>query len=44
MIIMEGLKTLLFGMTGIFIVMGVIVLITVLLRRMGKKENDGGDE
>ena len=36
--IMEGLRVLLFGMVGIFIVMGIIILVTFILKQFGKKD------
>ena len=36
--IIEGLRVLLFGMAGIFIVMGIIILVTVVLKLFGKKD------
>ena len=35
--IMESLRVLLFGMAGIFVVMGIIVLALFMLNRFGKK-------
>ena len=34
--ITEGLRVLLFGMAGIFIVMSIIILITLFLKSLGK--------
>ena len=43
--IMESLRVLLFGMAGIFIVMGVIVLSLIVLNRFGRKQRkDEKDE
>ena len=39
--ILEGLRVLLFGMVGIFIVMGVIIACTFLLNSIGKKDKSG---
>ena len=36
--IMEGLRTLLFGMGGIFVVMGIITGVTTLLKLSGKSK------
>ena len=36
--IMESLRVMLFGMVGIFVVMGVIVLALFLLKRFGSKK------
>jgi len=38
--IIEGLRVLLFGMIGIFIVMGIIALMISILSRFGNKPND----
>ena len=38
--IMEGLRVLLFGMAGIFIVMGVIVFALFILNLFGKKKRN----
>jgi len=38
--ILEGLKILLFGMVGIFIVMGIIIAVTFILNRSVKKDED----
>ena len=45
--IMEGLRALLFGMAGIFMVMGVITGVAVLLSRLGRqadKKKSGRDQ
>ena len=36
--IMEALRVLFFGMIGILIVMSIIILATLLLKRLGKRE------
>ena len=40
--IIEGLRVMLFGMIGIFIVVGVIIITTILLNRFGKKDQEEG--
>jgi len=39
-LIPQGLWSLLFGMAGIFIVMGVIMLTTIVLNRLGKNAEE----
>ena len=36
--ILEALRVMLFGMLGIFIVMGLIILAIVLLEKLGRRE------
>ena len=38
--IMEGLRVLLFGMIGIFIVMGIIIGVVLLLGHFGKVKEE----
>jgi len=38
--ILEGLRILLFGLIGIFVVMGIIFVITFILNRSVKKDDD----
>ena len=38
--IMEGLRVLVFGMIGIFIVMGIIIGVVLLLSRLGKAKEE----
>ena len=39
--IIEGLKIMLFGMAGIFLVMGIIMGITALLNRFSRNNKSG---
>lgn len=36
--ILQALQTMLFGMAGIFVVMGIIILVITLLQKMDKKQ------
>ena len=38
--ILEGLRILLFGMIGIFVVMGIIIVVTYILNHSVKKDED----
>ena len=38
--VIESLKIWLFGTVGLFIVMGIIVLVVIVLNRIGKKGNN----
>ena len=42
--IIEALRVLLFGMIGIFAVMGIIMLVLYLLKHFSKKEDEGKSE